>query len=245
MVIVIVYIFSLENLINEVNKKNLILSAFAVFSVVINGSKSSMLFFVVITFTYFLRYIFIKNPKQFVVRFIILLVFVVGLLAVLYPVISSMIQKRLEAYQYYYTGGVLVNQGKVIDFLTNGSTGFARYYFEKYYSGDSILNIMFGIQHYESIRVEMDPFDIFMYFGGVVFFILTIYILKAFWKIKNCSFMTQMMFCSIMIYSLLAGHVWNSSLSGLMYAIVLSIVISNKSFVVSGKKEELTKKYIR
>ena len=204
-----------------------------------------MLFFVVITIAYFLRYIFIKNPKQFVVRFIILIVFMVGLVAVLYPMISSMLQKRIEVYQYYYTGGVLVNQGNVIDFFTNGRTGFVRYYIEKYYSDNSILNIVFGIQHYESIRVEMDPFDIFMYFGGVVFFILAIYILKAFWKIKNCSFMIQIMFCSTMVYSLLAGHVWNSSLSGLPYAIVLSIVISNKSFVVSEKNDELTSKYIR
>ena len=226
LVIIIIFIFSLENLFIKRNVKNIVCVGLTTFSIVINGSKSSMIFFALVVALYIFRYIFVQNPKQFPLRITVILAVFVILSAVLYPVISPLIESRIAAYRYYYTGGVLVNGGTVIDFLTNGRTAFMRYYFQNYYGNDSLLNIVFGIQSLTDIRVEMDIIDIFLYFGIIVVIVLAVYFLKAAKALPRCSFMIKLMFISVLAYSLLAGHVWNSSLAGLPFSLIIAIVMS-------------------
>lgn len=226
LVLIIIFIFSLENLFVKRNIKNILCVGLTTFSMIINGSKSSMAFFALVVVLYIFRYIFVQNPKQFPLRITVILVVFVILSVGLYPVISPLIESRIAAYRYYYTGGVLVNGGTVIDFLTNGRTAFMRYYFQNYYGNDSLLNIVFGIQSLTDIRVEMDIIDIFLYFGIIVVIVLAVYFLKAAKALPRCSFMIKLMFASIMVYSLLAGHVWNSSLAGLPFSLIIAIVMS-------------------
>lgn len=128
---------------------------------------------------------------------------------------------------YYYIGGVRVNGGTVLDFLTNGRTAFAESYFSKYYAKNSMLNVLFGIQRYGEIRVEMDPIDIFLYFGLLVSGLLIVYIVKSVRNLKYASFMVKLMFWSIMIYSFLAGHVWNWDC---LFEIQYILVVRSKIF---------------
>ena len=226
LVLIIIFIFSLENLFIKRNIKNILCVGLTTFSMIINGSKSSMAFFALVVVLYIFRYIFVQNPKQFPLRITVILVVLVILSVGLYPVIFPLIESRISAYHYYYTGGVLVNGGTVIDFLTNGRTAFMRYYFQNYYGNGSLLNIVFGIQSLTDIRVEMDIVDIFLYFGIIVVIVLAVYFLKAAKGLPHCSFMIKLMFISVLVYSLLAGHVWNSSLAGLPFSLVTAIVMS-------------------
>lgn len=242
-VLVVTFIYSLENLYRKRNLKNLFYVSLTTFSMVINGSKSSMALFAVITVLYILRYIFVLNPTKFPLRLITVIVAILGLGVMLYPVIYPLVEKRIDAYMYYYVGGVQVNGGTVLDFLTNGRTAFAMSYFSKYYAQNSMMNVLFGIQRYGEIRVEMDPIDIFLYFGLLVSVLLIVYIVKTVRNLKYASFMVKLMFWSIMIYSFLAGHVWNSSLAGLPLSIILAIAMSIKKLKVNSCEDELSVKY--
>lgn len=242
-VLVVTFIYSLENLYRKRNLKNLFYVSLTTFSMVINGSKSSMALFAVITVLYILRYIFVLNPTKFPLRLIAVIVAILGLGVMLYPVIYPLVEKRIDAYMYYYVGGVQVNGGTVLDFLTNGRTAFAESYFSKYYARNSMMNVLFGIQRYGEIRVEMDPIDIFLYFGVLVSVLLIVYIVKTVRNLKYASFMVKLMFWSIMIYSFLAGHVWNSSLAGLPLSMILAITMSIKKLKVNSCDDELSVKY--
>lgn len=242
-VLVVIFIYSLENLYRKRNFKNLFYVSLTTFSMVINGSKSSMALFAVITVLYILRYIFVLNPAKFPLRLIAIIIAILGLSVMLYPVIYPLVEKRIDAYMYYYVGGVQVNGGTVFDFLTNGRTAFAESYYSKYYAKNSMLNVLFGIQRYGEIRVEMDPIDIFLYFGLLVSVLLIVYMVKSVRNLKYASFMVKLMFWSIMIYSFLAGHVWNSSLAGLPLSIMLAIAMSIKKLKVNSCDNELSVKY--
>ena len=242
-VLVVIFIYSLENLYRKRNLKNLFYVSLTMFSMVINGSKSSMALFAVITVLYILRYIFVLNPAKFPLRLIAVIIAILGLSVMLYPVIYPLVEKRIDAYMYYYIGGVQVNGGTVLDFLTNGRTAFAESYFSKYYAKNSMMNVLFGIQRYGEIRVEMDPIDIFLYFGLLVSVLLIVYIVKSVRNLKYASFMVKLMFWSIMIYSFLAGHVWNSSLAGLPLSMMLAIAMSIKNLKVNCCDDKLSVKY--
>lgn len=242
-VLVVIFIYSLENLYRKRNLKNLFYVSLTIFSMVINGSKSSMALFAVITVLYILRYIFVLNPAKFPLRLIAVIIAILGLSVMLYPVIYPLVEKRIDAYMYYYIGGVQVNGGTVLDFLTNGRTAFAESYFSKYYAKNSMMNVLFGIQRYGEIRVEMDPIDIFLYFGLLVSVLLIVYIVKSVRNLKYASFMVKLMFWSIMIYSFLAGHVWNSSLAGLPLSMMLAIAMSIKNLKVNCCDDKLSVKY--
>ena len=245
LIIIVIFIFSLENLFLERNIKNIVLTAFATFSILINGSKSSMLYFAVVVLLYILRYVFIQNPKQFTLR-IIAIIFIIGVLIVtLRPILLPLLEKRIEVYRYYYTGGVRVNGGSILDFFTNGRTKFAKYYFDKFYSNKYILNIIFGIQNLTDIRVEMDPIDIFLYFGIIIVMILFAYLIKTFIRLGKCSFMIKLMFGSILLYSFLAGHVWNSSLAGTPFAMVYAIALTSNKLKANNVNNQMLMKYVK
>lgn len=242
-VLVVIFIYSLENLYRKRNLKNLFYVSLTTFSMVINGSKSSMALFAVITVLYILRYIFVLNPAKFPLRITVIVILIFEIGAMLYPVVYPLVEKRIDAYMYYYIGGVQVNGGTVLDFLTNGRTAFAESYFSKYYSKNSMSNVLFGIQRYGEIRVEMDPIDIFLYFGLLVSLLLIAYIVKSVRNLKYASFMIKLMFWSIIVYSVLAGHVWNSSLAGLPLSVMFAIAISIKKLKLNSVDDELSAKY--
>lgn len=244
-VIVVVFIYSLENLYRKRDLKNLFCVFLTTFSMVVNGSKSSMAMFAVITILYILRYIFVLNPGRFPIRLAIIIFLFTGLAILLYPIVYPLVEKRIDAYMYYYIGGVKVNGGSVLDFLTNGRTAFVEYYFSRFYTKNSTMNILFGIQKYGEIRVEMDAIDIFLYFGILVLMLLVIYMLKVVRSLKYTSFMIRLMFWSIIIYSLLAGHVWNSSLAGLPFSLVLAIVISARKLNRNSSNCDCAIKYFK
>lgn len=242
-VLVIIFIYSLENLYRKRNFKNFFYVSLTTFSMVINGSKSSMALFAVITVLYVLRYIFVLNPAKFPLRLLEIIIAILVLGVMLYPAVYPLLEKRINAYMYYYIGGVQVNGGSVLDFLTNGRTAFAESYFSKYYTKNSMMNVLFGIQRYGEIRVEMDLIDIFLYFGLLVSVLLIIYIIKSMYNLKYASFMVKLMFWSIMIYSFFAGHVWNSSLAGLPLSMMFAIALSIKKLKVNNCDEKLSVKY--
>lgn len=242
-VLVIIFIYSLENLYRKRSFKNFFYVSLTTFSMVINGSKSSMALFAVITVLYVLRYIFVLNPAKFPLRLLEIIIAILVLGVMLYPAVYPLLEKRINAYMYYYIGGVQVNGGSVLDFLTNGRTAFAESYFSKYYTKNSMMNVLFGIQRYGEIRVEMDLIDIFLYFGLLVSVLLIIYIIKSMYNLKYASFMVKLMFWSIMIYSFFAGHVWNSSLAGLPLSMMFAIALSIKKLKVNNCDEKLSVKY--
>lgn len=242
-VLVIIFIYSLENLYRKRNLKNFFYVSLTTFSMVINGSKSSMALFAVITVLYVLRYIFVLNPAKFPLRLLEIIIVIIVLCVMLHPVVYPLLEKRINAYMYYYIGGVQVNGGSILDFLTNGRTAFAKSYFSKYYTKNSMMNVLLGIQRYGEIRVEMDLIDIFLYFGLLVSVLLIIYIIKSMYNLKYASFMVKLMFWSIMIYSFFAGHVWNSSLAGLPLSMMFAIALSIKKLKVNNCDEKLSVKY--
>lgn len=239
-VFIIIYIYSIDELIRNKKISDLIKLILCLIALLMTGSKSSILYFIVISVIYLIRYFLLGSLKYFIIRMII----IVGIFTVIYLLamylFKNWILAKIEVYKYYYIGGVVVNGGSFLGFLTNGRSDMANYYLQKYYlpSNINLSNVIFGIQRIEIPRVEMDFFDILLYFGLPVIIILIVFNVYVIKRLKKCSFMIKIMYAAILVYGNLAGHIWNSSLSGLVMVLVYAIILGNQNNMKDFKQEK-------
>ena len=91
--------------------------------------------------------------------------------------------------------------------------------------------------------MELDFFDTFLWYGSIVAIVVFLYYSNIFistFKTKNI-FEYKLMYILVFLFSLIAGHVWYSPLSGGMFALVASmLLITNDAQSKGGKYNEKT-----
>ncbi|MDB8551634.1 O-antigen ligase family protein [Turicibacter sanguinis] len=222
-VLLVIVIFALGNLINNVSSKNCILLLLNVFCLLLMATKTSIigLFIVFILYINDILKLIIKDKKIL----LYILLFSLGMFLLKESIISELLL-TMERNRYLTQTGM-----DDITFLLGGRNKF----FIERINQTSLLSFLFGRgEYYISIinrksLIEMDLIDTyyiygifitsFVYFGFIQKFIKYL-VFSQCNRIEKKTFIIA--FIIMTMFSLLAGHVLYSALSGTVYALILS-----------------------
>ena len=217
----LLYVFNYA--VNQREKKYYLLAAMLFGTVVLTGSKTSLMYAVVVCF-----YVLFLNKKISILRLfkrlLLLLLMLVVTLVVINTLEDNIISKQIAYYVEVYKWSTTIGGDTSLAVFTNGRTSKALYCMTNLWSANNILDVLFGIGGYGA---EMDFFDTYMKFGLVPILIICFLC----WLVaRKCSRHDVYSFALllILIYAFVAGHVVESSFTcGLLALFVLSLKFKN------------------
>lgn len=220
-------LYILNYAMNYKKKSYYILVGMLYATVVLIGSKTSLLYAVVI-----FLYVLFLNKKLNIIKllkrvFLLLLVLVLALVVVNVlknNVIFNQIIYYIEVYKWSITTG----GDTPLAVFTNGRTSKAIYCITHLWSAENILDVLFGIGGYGA---EMDFFDTYMKFGLFPILIICFICYKVMKKCRRHNVYSFALLL-ILIYALVAGHVVESSFTcGLISIFVLSLNYKDRNSI--------------
>lgn len=234
-VLICTFIYCVEKLFHEKNLKNLLLVILNLFALLVIGSKTSIIVFIVVLVTYLIK-IMKKSPKKAARYFLITLLATLIMCIVFKDFLIEMLGRM-----YYYYLGFKNSGGSFLDFLTSGRSDRILPALEKNVINAKygFFNLIFGIGRYSQIDdrdlaslMEMDFFDVLNWYGIIVALAIMIFYLSRFWESihDKKKFGFKLMFILITLFSLIAGHVWFSALAGSALALVC-VALDDRSSV--------------
>jgi len=236
-VVIVLFIFQIERTFREVNKINISKSVILIGILIFLGSKTSLMF---IPF-YFILKIIIEfkniNKKNLYIGALVTLVGGVITFIIFNKAIMDIINHQL-----YFLNK---ESESLITFFLSGRDKFLEVAFESFLNNISILAILFGVGSYynqmsislalrmKTIKnIEMDFFDILFSYGVIGIIItygISIYIvIKNFRKIRRNKLTAEFIaFTFMMLFSILAGHVFPDAMSATYLAIIVAMINLN------------------
>lgn len=236
-VVIVLFIFQVEKCFKYVNKVNILKSIILIAILFFVGSKTSLMFIPL----YFILKLIIEfkniNRKYLYRGGLIVLVGIIIVFIIFNKPIKDIIDHQL----YFLEK----ESESLITFFLSGRDKFLEAAFKGYLGSISGLKILFGIgSYYNQINIssalemknikniEMDLFDILFSYGVIGVLItygIAIYIIaKSLKKIKNNKLTAEIIaFVSMMIFSILAGHVFSDAMSATYLSIVVAMISLN------------------
>lgn len=224
----LLYLFALFQLRKKTNSMNIIAVLLLLITNLILGLKSNYIFVIVITLVYLLN---TEEFKEELIPKIIAIVFIlVGGLFVTHHY-QDQIQQIITRWQYFY------GQRTGLSFWTSARIDRVPLAFQWLLEKRGLLGILLGTGYDYTANtvinminvVEMDPIDLFFQLGIVGTIMILEFYLNKLLKYKNRSVYTWGFLVS-MIYSVFAGHILESALSGMFFSMVcIGMILSKKS----------------
>lgn len=212
------------------NISNIINLLLIIFSLLLIGSKTSIIAILFVCIAYLLKKEKLKYKLKYLIAFFgIFLMCSIIIFFLLNDQINNIIQRIMYAYNRYIDGGFLT-------FLLSKRNlriqPGIEYWFNK---NNGLINFLFGVGKYakcpnDSISttpfalIELDLFDCLFWYGiiitAIVIFFYVSFYFKSFYT-KNL-FMEKAAFILVFSFSMIAGHVIMSANSGTIFALVTS-----------------------
>lgn len=229
------FAFLLSKAFKEKKTKNYIVTILIMVSVILTGSKSSLIYLVVIIFYVMFVYGGVSITKS--VKRIIQLGVVIVLIAIVVNfannnIVLNQINYYIDVYKWSTTEG----GDSPLAVFSNGRTSKALYCIKNLWSYNDVNDVMFGIGGYGT---EMDFFDIYMKFGLLPLFEIIVACFMIWRKCKKHNIYSFMLLL-ILIYAFVAGHVVESSFT----AALLPLVVLALDFKENINGESMNEKNI-
>lgn len=222
-------IYCLNNLIKRIRTKEIILFILNLMSLLIIGSKTGLLGLGIAIILYIIKYMknIVNNKsisKKHITRiFIYIGVIIIISIIVFYPIFSEMLHRIIYFYQ---------KEGNILAAFLSGREKFLVVAFEKLtLEKFFIFKLLFGVGFFYRKNwgigelVEMDLFDIVFSLGLIAAIVITYYISKFLYKmvrnLNDSNFMYFVCILVILLFSIIAGHVAFSALSGSIFALTM------------------------
>lgn len=221
-------ILCIDKMMNSLNAKNIILVILANFSLILIGSKTSIIVTVIIWICYLIKYR--KKYLHYLnVKRISLLIGAMLLGGCTFSItFYDEIQQFIARNKYYWR--TLSNKGGIVTYLLSARNLRAERQIEDLFSNafsDKTTKFLFGSGYTK--LVELDLFDLILMFG-IVTTVVVIYIyICIFYKKKHIEFKYKLSICIFLLFSLFAGHVMFSALAGSIMGLILTHIYLNES----------------
>lgn len=252
-ILMVLFVYCFNKLYQKITMSTLVQLALCSAALLLIGSKTSLMA-IPAAVVFFIVFKPRENKKQFLKT--ILGIGGAGVVAVMLLLGKQMIavfSRLVEMYQYY--------SGRPNAFLTfllserNLRIGpAAEHWFFNDKSG--IINFLFGIGKAEKCPnntiyglysiIEMDFFDTLFWFGFIAACVVLVFYLIVFVRAcrkKNC-FSEKVMFCLVLTFSMLAGHVMMSANAGTILGLVVATLYCGKDIVEEKQSEKVEIKQI-
>lgn len=244
--LIVLFIFQIEKFLTSKNTKDLFYTLFLIAALILLGSKSSIIF---IAF-YFLMKVFFQKSSAKKLKNILVFV-IIGVVG--YYFLNTFFNEEIQ--QIYYRQIYFMNKfsssDSIFTYLVSTRNTFLSTAFSDFKSNFTILRLLFGTGAFynQSIigaslgidfkAIEMDLFDILFSYGliGVIItYGFTLYVLLKNYKLMKYKerYAEIISVLSIIIFSILGGHVFSEAMSSVYLGIVLSLFYSNNK--VQSKK---------
>lgn len=232
------FLFCLFELFKEGSVYNLSRTIFVCISLMLTGSKVSIIYLFVI-----ILFVLSRSGKRTIEKYVrnLVLVIVGGIstIVLLSTVLKDWVSEKIAYYLIKYSWQT--RNGSFLAFLTNERTDKTRYYFNHYVDLLNFQDVFLGSarKYGNNFMVEMDFIDIFLKFGILVTFGVIIACLMAFMLCIKVKGKNEEKFALLLIfaYSFMAGHVYESFFMSVMIALYISLVY--RQYRKTGDKTEM------
>lgn len=236
-VVIVLFIFQMENTFKNKTKIDILRGFMLIVILLFLGSKTSIIF-IPLYFIFKLIIEFKNISKKNLIKWIgIIVVFSLGLFIIFNEKIMAIINNQL----YFFHR----ESNSIITFILSGRNKFLTVAYEGFINNLSILSLVFGIGSYfnqELIssalgfptikNIEMDFFDILFSYG--IIGVLLTYGIVIYIVIKNMNKIIKerltgeiISVISMIVFSFLAGHVFQDAMSATYLAIVVAMISMN------------------
>jgi hypothetical protein len=232
-VMIIVFYWSVEYLVNRVTVWNIIRAGYCCVSLLRIGSKSVYLFGAMIGV-----YFAVVGLKKKTINNVLKTVLMIGAAGVgifiIIRIYSAEMQNILARWTYYFFKSEKMNFTNLMIFMTSGRWSRISAYYSIWTEKKYSILIGLGFAFFKNnVTVEMDMITLLYLFGIVGFFLY----IKTFWNvagtiIKNLKFrfLPVMAFC----YLFFGGHVLNDPMASTLLALVL---VSSQNICWNGQSK--------
>lgn len=191
----------------------------------IMGLKGNYLIIAGVTIYYVLKNE--KNSKSKLQKLFFLFIVVAGIIGILSFFMSDL-NSIIQRWQYFY------NKNGFLSFFTSTRSDRVAPTYDWLFSSSGIRGLLFGTGYNYTVMipifkfVEMDIFDILFQLGLLGVLLIYGYYFSIYLKNKHVVFYSGAFLLTILI-STLSGHVFETALSGVFFAIVCSGLITNSN----------------
>ena len=223
----ILYYYSLRKLLKTKNILNIVGYFFSLASVLLLGLKSGYILVLIITIFMIGRQL--KSKKE-LLSSILLFVFIVLGFIFAFNIFSNDISKVIDRWQYFYD-----NRTSFFSFLTSMRSDRIVPINRWVNSNYGVIGLLFGTGYnYAHITgsivpeiVEMDLIDVYFQIGIIGIIIIYGFYFKIYFQNLRTSFYSNAFLLTILI-STLNGHVLETALSGVFFAVICSGLFMRK-----------------
>ncbi|MBB1071736.1 O-antigen ligase family protein [Limosilactobacillus reuteri] len=217
----ILYYYSLKKLLKRKNIVNIIGYFLSLSSVLLLGLKSGYILVIIITIFMFIQQL--KKKRELISSFLFLLFVIVGFIFS-FSIFSNDISKVVDRWQYFYQ-----NRTSFFSFLTSMRSDRIVPINNWVNSVYGLIGILFGTGYnYAHISgsivpeiVEMDLIDIYFQIGIIGIILIYGFYFRIYFQNSKTSFYSNAFILTILI-STFNGHVFETALSGVFFAIICS-----------------------
>lgn len=217
----ILYYYSLKKLLKRKNIVNIIGYFLSLSSVLLLGLKSGYILVIIITIFMFIQQL--KKKRELISSFFFLLFVIVGFIFS-FNIFSNDISKVVDRWQYFYQ-----NRTSFFSFLTSMRSDRIVPINNWVNSVYGLIGILFGTGYnYAHISgsivpeiVEMDLIDIYFQIGIIGIILIYGFYFRIYFQNSKTSFYSNAFILTILI-STFNGHVFETALSGVFFAIICS-----------------------
>ncbi|WP_274649397.1 O-antigen ligase family protein [Paenibacillus humicola] len=248
-VLLVLLVFAFEKLSAILNdqKKSMyygILILLLLITLLLIGSKSSIVFSVIILFVYIFRNLIKNNFSNNLKIISISVLVIISVTYLLTTYFQNEVMQTVERFNYFFKTDVQMDNN-VGTFLLTGRDVFLKAAITAFTEKITPLKLLFGQGYYEHMNttgkvfgrpyliVEMDFFDFFFSYGIIGSIIFYGYFIALFFKSLSKHgvhyFSAYFSYIIVAIYSFFGGHVMFSALSGSFLAITCCFLISNRN----------------
>lgn len=264
-ILMVLFVYSFEDVFNIYikrtkgkNFKSIIRLILIVFSLLLIGSKTSILAIAIVFLVYIFKEKKFKLKKRYILILLVISVFGFFMMKIFIGEQINRAIERITFFYYFYTTGSSAEDNSlfenIITFLCSERNLRVMPSFDYWYKQDmlsTICNIIFGIgkstKSPDSTNIwinpfsiiELDLFECLFWFGAISTMIVMVFYVSIYFKSlkRQGLFMEKTMFVLVFMFSMFAGHVLVAANSGTIFAIVvadLSIKSNLKMSTVIG-----------
>lgn len=224
-VIDILYLYVINKI--SIHTKTLYIIEYIVVLIVslIMGLKGNYLIIIVVTVYYIFKGS--KNSKSKLQKFVLLLMVIVGIAAI-FAFFMNDLNNIIQRWQYFY------NKNGFLSFFTSTRSDRVMPTYNWLFETSGIRGLLFGTGYNYTIMipifkfVEMDIFDILFQLGFVGVILIYGYYFSIYFQNKRINFYSGAFLLTILI-STLSGHVFETALSGVFFAVICAGLIVNSN----------------
>lgn len=233
-VLICTFIYSMERLYKNKKITDIIISIINAAALFLIGSKTSIIVIAMIIMIYIVK---MRNNRKWFIGIVTVTILAIVIGCVLF---ASQIKEMSDRFEYYYD--TLSDNGGILTFIMSTRNlriipAFEKNILDENF-GTAAINLLFGIGRYQQFGdnnlnnlMELDFFDTFYWYGIITAIVVLKGYLSIFIKaLKNKEvFEYKLMFSLVFLFSMIAGHVWFSALSGGIFSLVcLMLIIPNE-----------------